>query len=328
MGTDKSGLSCMSHDLSVFCLFCFCEVYISKIFSFYLMYMYKNKIFGGKQMNYKTSQKGIDLIKSFEGCRLTAYQDSVGVWTIGYGHTSGVYQGMTITEEQAEEFLRSDLGTSESAVNRLVTYGINQNQFDALVSFTFNLGSGNLAKSDLLKKLNQGDITGAANEFDKWVHAGGQVLEGLVKRRAAEKELFLNGNVTGGGGTPSTGDATIRAFQTWLNTNYSAGLTADGKYGNNTKKGAIKAYQKILGVTADGVFGAASKAAVKTLTEGSKGNDVHILQGMLYCRGFDPNGVDGIFGPGCTKAVKNFQKSKGLGADGHAGKDTMYALYN
>ena len=279
-------------------------------------------------MSFTTSQKGIDLIKSFEGCRLTAYQDSVGVWTIGYGHTAGVYQGMTITEKEAEDFLRSDLGTSESAVNRLVTYSMNQNQFDALVSFTFNVGSGNFGSSTLLKKLNQGDITGAANEFDKWIQAGGQVLEGLVKRRAAEKELFLNGTVTGGGETPSTGDATISAFQTWLNSNYSVGLTVDGKYGNNTKKAAIKAYQKILGVTADGVFGAASKAAVKTLKAGSRGNDVHIMQGMLYCRGFNPNGVDGVFGPGCTTAVKNFQSSKGLSADGIAGKDTMYALYN
>lgn len=279
-------------------------------------------------MNYTTSQKGIDLIKSFEGCRLVAYQDSVGVWTIGYGHTSGVYAGMTITEQQAEDFLRADLGTSESAVNRLVTYSINQNQFDALVSFTFNVGSGNFGGSTLLKKLNAGDTTGAADQFDVWVYAGGQVLEGLVRRRAAEKELFLNGTVTGGGSNPSSGDATIQAFQTWLNNTYSAGLTADGVYGNNTKKAAIKAYQKILGVTADGVFGAASKAAVKTLSAGSKGNDVHIMQGMLYCRGFNPNGVDGVFGSGTTTAVKNFQKSVGLKDDGAAGKDTMYALYN
>lgn len=284
-------------------------------------------------MSFITSQKGIDLIKSFEGCRLTAYQDSVGVWTIGYGHTAGVYQGMKITEEQAESYLRSDLSTSESAVNNYVTYAINQNQFDALVSFTFNLGSGSLKNSTLLKKLNAGDIEGAANEFDKWVYAGGVALEGLVKRRAAEKELFLYGTTTGtggssAGGSTTVGDSIINAFQTWLNTNYAAGLTVDGKYGNNTKKAAIKVYQKILGVTSDGVFGTTSKAAVKTLKVGSKGDDVHVMQGMLYCRGFDPNGVDGVFGSGTTNAVKKFQSNKGLTVDGNAGKDTMYALYN
>lgn len=132
---------------------------------------------------------------------------------------------------------------------------------------------------------------------------------------------------TGGGGSP-TGDSTIRSFQTWLNDNYSAGLTTDGKYGANTKKAATKAYQRILGVTADGIFGTNSKAAVKTLKSGSKGNDVRLLQGMLYCRGFNPNGVDGIFGSGTTAAVKKFQTSNGLTPDGIAGANTMYALYN
>lgn len=133
---------------------------------------------------------------------------------------------------------------------------------------------------------------------------------------------------TSGGGGGSTGDSTIRSFQTWLNNNYSAGLTTDGIYGTNTKKAATKAYQRVLGVTADGVFGANSKAAVVTLKSGSQGNAVHLLQGMLYCRGFNPNGVDGIFGSGTTSAVKSFQSSKGLTADGLAGPDTMYALYN
>ena len=88
-------------------------------------------------MAFTTSQAGIDLIKSFESCRLTAYQDSVGVWTIGYGHTNGVYKGMTITQAQADAFLREDLKTAENTVNSKVTYPITQNMFDALVSFTF-----------------------------------------------------------------------------------------------------------------------------------------------------------------------------------------------
>lgn len=132
---------------------------------------------------------------------------------------------------------------------------------------------------------------------------------------------------TGGGDSPA-GDSTIRSFQTWLNNNYSAGLTPDGIYGANTKKAATKAYQRVLGVTADGIFGADSKAAVKTLKSGSQGNAVHLLQGMLYCRGFNPNGVDGIFGSGTTSAVKKFQSDKGLTPDGIAGANTMYALYN
>lgn len=144
-------------------------------------------------MAFTTSQAGIDLIKSFESCRLTAYQDSVGVWTIGYGHTSGVYAGMTITQAQADTFLRQDLATAENAVNSKVTISITQNMFDALVSLTFNIGSGKFGTSTLLKKLNQGDINGAADEFDRWIYAGEQVLAGLVRRRAAEKAMFLNG---------------------------------------------------------------------------------------------------------------------------------------
>lgn len=283
-------------------------------------------------MSFTTSQAGIDLITSFEGCRLTAYQDSVGVWTIGYGHTSGVYQGMTITEEEAIAFLRQDLKTAENAVNNNVTYGINQSQFDALVSFTFNVGTGNFSSSTLLKKLNAGDVNGAADEFDKWIYAGGQVLEGLVRRRAAEKQMFLSGSWEGGGEVDPdpdpTGDSTIREFQTWLNNNYNSELTTDGIYGTNTRKAATKAYQQILGVTPDGIFGSDSKAAVTILRAGDRGNDVHLLQGMLYCRGFNPNGVDGIFGSGTTTAVKNFQSNQGLSPDGLAGPDTMYALYN
>ena len=156
-------------------------------------------------MAFTTSQAGIDLIKSFENCELTAYQDVAGVWTIGYGHTAGVYAGMTITQAQAEEFLRSDLKTAENAVNGKVTYPLTQNMFDALVSLTFNIGSGNFGSSTLLKKLNQGDINGAANEFDRWIYSGGEVQPGLVRRRAAEKEMFLNG------ATPSYDEIPISA---------------------------------------------------------------------------------------------------------------------
>ena len=140
----------------------------------------------------RISDKGINLIKEFEGLRLEAYLDSVDVPTIGYGHTRGVKLGQTISQEQAEDFLEEDIHEFELAIQRLVHVNLTQNQFDALVSFTFNLGIGSLKQSTLLKKLNAGDITGAANEFNRWVYAGGKKLTGLVKRRSAERLMFIS----------------------------------------------------------------------------------------------------------------------------------------
>lgn len=138
----------------------------------------------------KTSKNGIELIKKWEGLSLTSYTDSVGVWTIGYGHTKTAKPHQRITEKQAEELLRQDLASHEVFVNRYVKVELTQNQFDALSSFVFNLGGGALQKSTLLKKLNKEDYEGAAAEFDKWVNAGGKRLQGLVNRRKAERELF------------------------------------------------------------------------------------------------------------------------------------------
>jgi Phage-related lysozyme (muraminidase) len=141
----------------------------------------------------KTSELGLNLIKHFEGLRLQAYQCSAGVWTVGYGHTSGVHPGDIIDEVQAGIFLRNDIAASESTVMRFVTVALSQHQFDALVSFVFNLGSGNFATSTLLRKLNAGDYAVAAEEFPRWVHAGGKPLMGLVRRREAERNLFMYG---------------------------------------------------------------------------------------------------------------------------------------
>lgn len=145
----------------------------------------------------QTSDKGIDLIKQFEGCKLTAYQDSVGVWTIGYGWTQPVdgkpiRAGMTIKQETAERLLKTGLVSYESDVSRLVKVGLTQGQFDALVSFTYNLGARSLSTSTLLRKLNSGDYAGAADEFLRWNKAGGKVLNGLTRRREAERALFLS----------------------------------------------------------------------------------------------------------------------------------------
>lgn len=145
----------------------------------------------------QTSDKGIALIKQFEGCKLTAYQDSVGVWTIGYGWTQPVdgkpvRAGMTIKQETAERLLKTGLVSYESDVSRLVKVGLTQGQFDALVSFTYNLGARSLSTSTLLRKLNTGDYAGAAEEFLRWNKADGKVLNGLTRRREAERALFLS----------------------------------------------------------------------------------------------------------------------------------------
>ena len=134
--------------------------------------------------------KGKDLLKFFEGCELVAYQDSVGVWTIGYGHTKGVKPGMTITQEEAEQMLESELAEYEGYVEKYVTVPLTQNQFDALVVWVYNLGPTNFRKSTLLKELNSGDYTAASKEIKRWNKAGGKVLAGLVKRREAEAQLF------------------------------------------------------------------------------------------------------------------------------------------
>lgn len=136
------------------------------------------------------SQKGLDLIKSFEGLRLSAYKCPADVWTIGYGATAGVKPGQTITKERAEELLREDVKRFEGYVDRLVKVPLTQGQFDALVSFAYNLGPGALEKSTLLDQLNRGDYDSAAAQFDRWTKAGGKELPGLVKRRAAERALF------------------------------------------------------------------------------------------------------------------------------------------
>lgn len=138
----------------------------------------------------KTSASGIDLIKGFESCKTSAYQDIKGVWTIGYGHIAGVQAGDTCTEAQAKSWLDDDLGDAEGLVSHFVKIPLNQHQFDALVSFTFNVGGGALQASTLLHKLNAGDIDGAADEFDRWDHAGKIEVAGLLRRREAETQEF------------------------------------------------------------------------------------------------------------------------------------------
>jgi len=147
---------------------------------------------GGKT----TSDVGVDLITSFEGKRTNAYDDGVGVWTIGIGTTvypNGVKvkQGDTCTLEQAKSYFKHDLAKFEKTVNESVTVPLSQNQFDALLSLTYNIGSGAFKGSTLLKRLNKGDCQGAADQFLVWNKAKGKVLDGLTRRRQAERALFL-----------------------------------------------------------------------------------------------------------------------------------------
>lgn len=141
-------------------------------------------------MRMEYSKQGLKLTESFEGCRLTAYRDQIGRWTIGYGHAVGVTPGETITQPEAEALLNADIQWAVSFVNNIVKVSLSQNEFDALVDFTFNLGSGNFQHSALLELVNQQKFAEAAQQFDLWDHAGGQVVAGLLRRRQAEEQEF------------------------------------------------------------------------------------------------------------------------------------------
>lgn len=206
------------------------------------------------------SPAGIQLLTAFEGCELTAYQDSVGVWTIGYGHTKDVHPGIKITQAEAEQFLKQDLGIFEDAVVDAVTVELNSDQFAALVSFAFNLGAGSLFESTLLRVLNKGDFQRAANEFPKWNKAGGQALLGLTRRRLAERALFLSKpwqpfqeydqlELT----NPQMQGAFVKHVQEML---IQAGISvqANGIFDPNTQK-AVQQFQQKHQLADDGIVG-------------------------------------------------------------------------
>lgn len=144
----------------------------------------------------KISQKGVDFIKSHEALRLKAYQDSKGVWTIGWGHTKNVHPGDVITREQAEQFIRDDFAWVERTLNADLVAGrdkplVTQNEFDALCSLVFNIGSQAYLESTVRRKIKQGDKMGAAHAFGMWVYSDHKFVQGLANRRADETRLFL-----------------------------------------------------------------------------------------------------------------------------------------
>ena len=196
--------------------------------------------------NRKIGQAGLALIKQYEGCRLAAYRCAAGVWTIGYGHTAGVHSGMTITQAQADAYLQQDIAKFEGYVNNPtyvpITEQLNQNQFDALVSFAFNLGAGNLRK--LCKGRTAAQIAQAMTQYCK---ANGKVLAGLRRRRAAEQALF---NKPVSAATPAQNQNTE---------DYNMKTIKKGSKGN-----AVKVWQIIIGAAADGIFGSGTESATKT----------------------------------------------------------------
>jgi GH24 family phage-related lysozyme (muramidase) len=197
------------------------------------------------------SQKGINLIKSYEGLMLHAYKPlpTERYYTIGYGHYGAdVSKTDTITASEAEELLKKDVAKYADGVTKLVKVAINQNQFDALCSFSYNLGIGALATSSLLKFLNAGNFIQASKEFDAWVHAGGHLLQGLVKRRNEEQALF---------NTPVPKPVVPPA--------YPGFVLKKGMHGE-----VVKTLQKGLKITADGDFGSGTEAKVKAFQSAHK----------------------------------------------------------
>lgn len=199
--------------------------------------------------NRKIGQAGRSLIKQYEGCRLAAYKCSAGVWTIGYGHTAGVHSGMTITQAQADAYLQQDVAKFEGYVNNPayvpITANLNQNQFDALVSFAFNLGAGNLRK--LCKGRTAAQIARTMPNYNK---AAGKVLAGLKRRRAAEQALF---NKPVSAAAPAQNQNTE---------DYNMKTIKKGSKGN-----AVKVWQIIIGVTPDGKFGSGTESTTRDWQE-------------------------------------------------------------
>jgi GH24 family phage-related lysozyme (muramidase) len=263
----------------------------------------------------KISQTGINLIIQFEGCRLTAYQDSVKVWTIGYGHTAGVTQGMHITQAEAEAFLRQDLTKFEGYVNNNVyvpvTASLNQNQFDALVSFAYNCGQENLKK--LCKNRTLEQIAAAIPKYNK---AGGVELTGLIRRRAAEQALY---NTASDGSTNTVTQYQTAAkivpstncliLQKAINHDKIAKLTEDGKCGPKTKAAINKVLLKAK----------LNKTTGKYVV-GSTGETVRFVQMRLGIA------EDGLYGAGTRTAVIAWQEEHNLTVDGIVGPATLMTM--
>ena len=233
------------------------------------------------------SQNGLNLIKEFEGCRLTAYKCPANVWTIGYGHTCGVKAGMTIIQKQADDFLFADCQKFVNYVNNRnyvpLTDQLNQNQFDALVSFAFNCGQGNL--KTLCANRSLAEIADKLLLYNK---GGGKVLAGLTRRRERERALFLSGGVS----TPAPA-APVENINGYTKTQF------------------VKDVQRATGSKIDGIPG--KETLGNTVTVSAKTNSRHAvvvaIQNRLNALGYDCGKADGIAGAKFTNAVNAYQKN-------------------
>jgi lysozyme len=245
------------------------------------------------------AEVGLKLLTTFEGCEekfndggvdlLRSYDDSVGVWTIGYGHTgTAIVPGLTITQAEAEEFLRQDLEKFESYVEDLVQVELNVDQFSALVCFCYNTGPGEegFGGSTLLRLLNGGDFEGAADQFTRWNKGGGKPMLGLTRRRLAERSLFRS--------------------EPW-----EAALTYDGPLD--------------IVSTLPANASANRPRTLKLTDPVMQGEDVQELQKALIQLGFAVTS-DGFFGPKTDAAVRQLQAQKGLEVDGLAGMTTLQSI--
>jgi lysozyme len=235
---------------------------------------------------------GLKLLTTFEGCKLVSYDDGVGVWTIGYGHTAGIAPGMTITQAEAEEFLRQDLAEFESYVTDLVKVDLSSDQFSALVCFCYNTGPEAFGSSTLLKRLNAGDFAGATGQFPRWNKGGGEPMLGLTRRRLAEQALFR-----------SESWEFAQAYNGPLD--IPADTTAMATQGTAAPPPAQRSLQ---------------------LTEPRMtGEDIRQLQLGLQKAGFalEP---DGVFGSTTEVAIRQWQEREGWTVDGIVGPSLFAAL--
>ena len=272
-----------------------------------------------------TSEKGLSLIKKWEGCTLKAYKlTGEKYYTIGYGHSfdTSITAGTVWTQAQADAALKKDLQKFEGYVAADVPLPLNQHQFDALVSYCYNRGRGGLRQLVAACKT-------LADYPAKMVELWGSATRyktGLVNRRKAEAALFA--------GT-QTAKGYISIYQEWINAilcDAWTPLVPDGIAGPKTKTAAVAALQVLLnrlydvGLRVDGDLGPKTKAKLQTLRRGSSGVLVCLVQGQLYCAGYDPRGLDHSFGTGSDAAVRAFQLDHNLTVDGVVGPATWAEL--
>jgi lysozyme len=238
---------------------------------------------GGKHIN----DRGLQVLTTFEGCELESYDDGVGVWTIGYGHTAGVVPGIKITQAEAEEFLRQDLAEFESYVTDLVQVDLSSDQFSALVCFCYNTGPEAFSDSTLLKRLNTGDFAEAANQFPRWNKGGGEPMLGLTRRRLAEQALFQSAS-----------------WEFALNYNGPLDIPA-----MTSSVSASSVVQRSLQLTEPPMTG----------------EDVRQFQMGLQKAGF-PIELNGIFDPSTDVALRQWQEREGWTVDGIVGPSLFAAL--